>query len=106
MYGDETGGGINLNSKREEYNLVRDESSYSSHGLIKPGAKISIMATWDDHDFGYDDCENDYVCPKESQDEFVIHFNIPDTDPRHKDYPDVSKKESTTLNVPSTRSSR
>ena len=39
MYGNETGGGINLSSKREEYNLVRDESSYSSHGLIKPDAK-------------------------------------------------------------------
>ena len=44
------------------------------------------MATWDDHDYGSNNVGNDYPCPMESQDEFVSHFNIPETDPRHKNY--------------------
>ena len=92
MYGDEKGGGINLKSKRENYNLVRDEPSYNSHGLIKPGAKIPVMATWDDHDYGYENSGNEYLCPKQSQNEFVNHFNLPSSDPRHKDYPGGQQK--------------
>merc|ERR1712168_1174207 len=84
MYSD----GQDLAAKRAQYNLVRDEPSYNSHGLLKPDAKIPVMATWDDHDFGYNNCGNEYVCPRETQNEFVIYFNIPPTDPRHKDYPD------------------
>ena len=88
MYAD----GIDLDYKRREYNRVRDEPSYSSHGLVKPDAKIPVMATWDDHDFGSNNAGNNYVCLKQSQDEFVIHFNIPPTDPRHTDYPDGQQK--------------
>ena len=48
--------------------------------------KIPVMATWDDHDYGSNNVGNDYPCPMESQDEFVTHFNIPESDPRHQNY--------------------
>jgi len=77
--------GTNLDAKREKYNSARDETSYISHGpLALP--KIPVMATWDDHDYASNNLGNDYPCKLESQDEFVTHFNIPESDPRHKNY--------------------
>ena len=77
--------GTNLDSKREKYNLARDEASYVSHGPVAE-PKMPVMATWDDHDYASNNLGNDYPCKLESQDEFVTHFNIPESDPRHKNY--------------------
>ena len=60
---------------------------------MKLGDKIPVMATWDDHDYGSNNVGDDYACPMESQDEFVTHFNIPDSDPRHKDYSEGDRQE-------------
>ena len=77
--------GTNLDAKREKYNSARDEASYISHGPVAL-PKIPVMATWDDHDYASNNLGNDYPCKLESQDEFVTHFNIPESDPRHKNY--------------------
>ena len=77
--------GTNLDAKREKYNLARDEASYVSHGPVAE-PKMPVMATWDDHDYASNNLGNDYPCKLESQDEFVTHFNIPESDPRHKNY--------------------
>jgi hypothetical protein len=45
--------------------------------------KIPVTGTWDDHDYGYNNNGDNYQCRKPSQDEFVIHFNIPSSDVRH-----------------------
>ena len=49
---------------------------------------IPIMATWDDHDYGYDNAGNEYACPEQSQAEWAHHVNIPPTEPQHPDSPD------------------
>ena len=36
---------------------------------------------------GYNNDGNNYECRQSSQNEFVYHFNIPDTDPRHPAFP-------------------
>jgi alkaline phosphatase D len=38
-----------------------------------------------DHDYGINNAGDDYKCPQESQNEFVYHFNVPSSDPRHPD---------------------
>ena len=57
--------------------------------------RIPVMATWDDHDFAANNQGKEYPCTRcgstgqgltltrESQEEFVRHFNIPPTDPIH-----------------------
>jgi len=77
--------GTDLDAKREKYNSARDEASYVSHGPVAV-PKIPVMATWDDHDYASNNLGNDYPCKQESQDEFVTHFNIPESDPRHINY--------------------
>ena len=62
--------------------------------------KIPVMATWDDHDYGSNNVGNDYPCPVESQDEFVTHFNIPESDPRHQNYQGCIKLSNNISNNP------
>ena len=47
----------------------------------------SNTGLWDDHDFGINNYGNNYQCKQESQNEFAYHFNLPNTDPRHPEYP-------------------
>ena len=43
-----------MNAKRREYNRVREERHYGLDGPISQSkGAIPIMATWDDHDYGY-----------------------------------------------------
>ncbi len=51
-------------------------------------ARIPVMATWDDHDFGENNAGNDYAMRVESQREFLRHFDIPTDDVRHRDVGD------------------
>lgn len=37
----------------------------------------------DDHDFGANNQGDEYPCPLASQNEFVAHFSLPASDPRH-----------------------
>ena len=81
--------GTDMNAKREAYNKVREEPSYLQYGPVSQEAGvIPIMATWDDHDYAYDNGGNEYPCPKESQLEWAKHFNISTTDPQHPESPD------------------
>ena len=36
-------------------------------GPINAKSPIPIMAGWDDHDFGYDDCGSEYPCKHQTQ---------------------------------------
>ncbi len=73
--------------KRLAYNAVREERSYATIGPLRPGEEIPVLATWDDHDYAYDNAGNEYACPLESQNEFVVHFSVPPEDPRHPAHP-------------------
>lgn len=81
MYGD----GYNITYKRAMYNAARNEAGYVENGPVKEGGKIPVMATWDDHDCCADGGGNEFPCLKESQKEFVLHFNVPDSEPMHQD---------------------
>jgi alkaline phosphatase D len=73
--------------KRLAYNAVRAERSYATIGPLRAGEEIPVLATWDDHDYAYDNAGNEYACPLESQNEFVVHFSVPPEDPRHPAHP-------------------
>jgi hypothetical protein len=45
---------------------------------------LYICQQQDDHDYGANNQGNDYSCPLASQNEFVTHFSIPASDPRHE----------------------
>jgi len=79
--------GTDMDFKRRKYNEAREEASYQSHGPVKEGAKIPVMATWDDHDSSVDDGGNGFPCMAQSQVEFVEHFSIPKTSPLHREFP-------------------
>ena len=83
MYAD----GNDMNKKRLAYNVAREEPSYLQYGPVNPDNMIPVMATWDDHDFGFNNAGSDYTCLKESQAEFVHHFSLPESDPRHWNHP-------------------
>ena len=59
--------GSDINEKRLQYNKVKEEARYKEHGPINSESPIPIMAGWDDHDYGYNDAGNDYVCKEQSQ---------------------------------------
>ena len=84
---------------RMEYNRVRENVDYVSHGLIaydgdqhSKNPIIPVMGIWDDHDSGtFDDGDNDDIgkhngCLLQNQDEFVHHFNISKRSPIHQEY--------------------
>lgn len=80
MYAD----GVNLEYKRSAYSDARSDPYYSAYGpLASP--MIPVMATWDDHDASSNNDGSGYDCTLESETEFVIHFGIPPSDPRHPD---------------------
>jgi len=79
--------GTDMDWKRVMYNRGREQASYVSDGPVKEGDKIPVMATWDDHDFASNNQGKEYACTRESQEEFVRHFNVPSTDPIHWSYP-------------------
>merc|ERR1712012_1176188 len=79
--------GTDMDFKRRKYNEAREEASYQSHGPVKEGAKIPVMATWDDHDSSVNDGGNGFPCMAESQAEFVEHFSIPTSSPLHREHP-------------------
>lgn len=81
--------GEDMNAKRREYNRVRENNLYRHDGPVsETKGKIPIMATWDDHDYGYNNAGNEYACPDQSQAEWANHVNMPPTEPQHPDSPD------------------
>lgn len=72
--------GSDINEKRLQYNKVKEEARYQEHGPINSESPIPIMAGWDDHDYGFNDAGNDYVCKEQSQVRFshYTRMSLPD----------------------------
>ena len=49
------------------YNEAKSSPSYLQDGPINAKYPFPIMAGWDDHDFGYDDCGSEYPCKHQTQ---------------------------------------
>ena len=80
--------GEDINAKRRAYNRVREERQYREEGPVSESkGKIPVMATWDDHDYGYNNAGSEYQCKAETQAEWANHFNIPASQPQHPDSP-------------------
>jgi hypothetical protein len=71
-----------MENKRAAYNKARNDQYYSTYGPIAE-PKIPTTGTWDDHDYAWNNMGKHYSCKVQSQTEFVHHFNVPETDPRH-----------------------
>lgn len=65
---------------RQKYNELANSLGYRK--LLE--AKIPIMATWDDHDFGEDDGRTNFKGKKASQKVFLDFFGEPQDSPRRK----------------------
>eukprot|EP00039_Didymoeca_costata_P017572 m.326228 g.326228 ORF g.326228 m.326228 type:complete len:1326 (-) comp16556_c0_seq18:1721-5698(-) len=76
IYSDTT----NVCSQQRYYAMKRTNKEYDE--LLR--SQIAVMATWDDHDFCYnnkgDDCDPDFR--NESQKNFLTHYGVPKSDPR------------------------
>lgn len=64
---------------REKYQLLGSKQEFQN--LKK---KTSFLATWDDHDFGWNDSGRHYAYKKESKELFLSFFEIPAQDVRRK----------------------
>lgn len=100
-----------MEQKRIAYNAARDDPFYAAFGPVAE-PKVPTSGTWDgtsspnmaivqrsccappisrilinfpsaDHDFAWNNYGDNYDCPQSSQNEFVYHFGIPESDPRH-----------------------
>lgn len=65
---------------REQYAKLKNIPGYQK--LLK--RKITIMATWDDHDYGIDDGGNDFLAKEKSQKVFLDFFGEHEDSPRRK----------------------
>lgn len=65
-----------------------------THAIAGPIAspQIPVTGTWDDHDYAANNQGKGYECAAASQNEFVTHFNVPPTDPRHPSHGPVQRK--------------
>ncbi|WP_440056624.1 alkaline phosphatase D family protein (plasmid) [Pseudoalteromonas sp. T1lg65] len=63
---------------RQKYDDKKRNSDYKK--FLE--AKIPVMATWDDHDYGWNNDGKHYPARVESQKEFLRHFDAPKDDPR------------------------
>ncbi|WP_156312620.1 alkaline phosphatase D family protein [Marinagarivorans algicola] len=75
IYADTT----NMNVMQDKYDNKKKNRDYQKFLT----AKIPVLATWDDHDFGANNAGNNYSKRKESQQQFLRHFDIPTSDIRY-----------------------
>ncbi len=73
IYGDTK----NMETLKFKYNLLGTKPTYKN--LKK---NTSILATWDDHDFGWNDAGKEYPFKEESKDIFLDFFEEPDSSAR------------------------
>jgi hypothetical protein len=88
IYADTT----SMQTKRIAYNNARDDIYYSNYGPVAE-PKIPTTGTWDDHDYAENNMGKHYECRLQSQNEFVNHFGVPLTDPRHPSYTGGNQQE-------------
>ena len=64
---------------RQKYDDKKRNTEYQK--LL--AAKIPVMATWDDHDYGWNNEGKHYPERENAQKEFLRHFDVASDDPRH-----------------------
>jgi alkaline phosphatase D len=84
IYGDTT----TMSTMRQKYDAKKADASYAQF----LAAGIPTLATWDDHDFGQNNAGRFYPTRAESQQEFVRHFDLPVTDPRHANFAGTTRE--------------
>lgn len=77
-------GGDNIYADTEDMEKLKQnyEELKNQNGYIQTTKNIPVMATWDDHDYGFNDAGNEYLMKKESQKLFLDFFEVPKNDPR------------------------
>lgn len=83
--------GKDMEYKRTKYNEGKENTIYSTAGPIA-NPKIAVTGTWDDHDFGANNMGKYYQCRENSQNEFALFFDLPESDPRHPNQGDEQRK--------------
>jgi len=73
IYGDTK----NMDTLKVKYNRLGNQESYKN---LK--ANVPILATWDDHDYGWNDTGKNYEFKEESKEIFLDFFNEPTDSPR------------------------
>ena len=73
IYGDTK----NMDTLKAKYQLLGNKKSYTN---LKNN--VPIIATWDDHDYGWNDTGKSYPHKSESKDIFLDFFQEPDDSPR------------------------
>lgn len=68
-----------MDTLKRKYNLLGNKPSYKN--LKK---NTTILATWDDHDFGWNDAGKEYPFKEESKDIFLDFFEEPDSSSRRE----------------------
>jgi alkaline phosphatase D len=62
-----------LDTLKKNYQMLADKPEFK-----KLKAEVSILATWDDHDFGWNDSGRHYPLKKESKEVFLNFFGVAD----------------------------
>ncbi len=75
IYGDTK----NMDTLRAKYKRLGDQESYKN---LK--SQVPIIATWDDHDYGWNDIGKSYEFKEESKQIFLEFFDEPETSERRK----------------------
>lgn len=70
---------LDVPERAEDYQDLGKNRNYRKLVAHNP-----VIATWDDHDYGYNDCGTEFPMKEESKRLFLEFFNIPHTDPRWK----------------------
>ena len=73
IYGDTK----DMKELKEKYDLLGNKPSYKN---LKNN--VPIIATWDDHDYGWNDIGKNYKFKEESKEIFLDFFNVPENSPR------------------------
>lgn len=75
IYGDST----DINVLKAKYQLLGEQPGYQ-----KLKQTCSVLATWDDHDYGGNDAGSEFPIKRESQQLFLDFFDVPKTDARRQ----------------------
>lgn len=75
IYGDTK----NMDTLKYKYNLLGTKPSYKN---LKENT--TVLATWDDHDFGWNDAGKEYAFKEESKDIFLNFFEEPESSSRRQ----------------------
>jgi alkaline phosphatase D len=79
-------GGDNIYANTKDFSKLKEDYSKveKQKGYLELVNKIPVLATWDDHDYGYNDSGADFFNKIESQKQHLDFFKIPENSPRRK----------------------